>query len=159
MQTRRLPWRPSSILIVALVLANAVMVSIALSRPEENRERSEVTLSGQAQRASRAPRPGSASGRGSGGTRHVIKVEHRLLFAEPFEGIGVEGTYTGVPHTVLKLQYRKADGWESFPLRMRTDETGSFRARVELGEPGSYTLRVLDPGSGMTSERFLLEVG
>ena len=159
MQTRRLPWRASSIFIVALVLANVVMVSVALLRPEENRRRSQVTLSGEAQRPSRTPRPGSASGPGSGAARGVIKVEHRLFFAETFEGIGVEGRYPGMPDTVLKLQYRKAGGWQSFPLTARTDESGRFRGRVELGEPGSYTLRVLDPGSGVTSKRFVLEVG
>jgi hypothetical protein len=159
MPTRRLAWRPSSILIVVLVLANVVMVRISLTRPEDDLGPPRASLSGQGQRAPQMPRAGSASGSGSGVPRRVIKVEHRLLFAEPFEGIGVKGRYVGVPHTVLKLQYRKADRWQDFPLTVRTDKSGRFRGRVELGEPGTHTLRVLDPESGVTSKRFVLEVG
>jgi hypothetical protein len=57
------------------------------------------------------------------------------------------------------VQYRGKNGWLSFPLPVRTNQSGSFRAHVELGEPGRYTLRVLDPGAGVTSEKFILYVG
>ena len=39
-----------------------------------------------------------------------------------------------------------------FPLPAKTDQSGQFTAYVELGQPGRYRLRVLDPDSGMTSK-------
>ena len=147
--------RVSSVLLVLLVLANVVILAVILSRqngdggPESERS---VSLSNQEHSASKAPRPGAPS-------RPVISVEHDLLFADTFETVRVDGSYSGAANTKLTVQYRGKDSWLSFPLPVRTDRSGSFRAHVELGVQGRYTLRVLDPGAGVTSEKFILYVG
>jgi hypothetical protein len=46
----------------------------------------------------------------------------------------------------------------AFPVPAKTDQSGQFTAYVELGQPGRYRLRVLDPGSGVKSEPFLLVI-
>jgi len=48
--------------------------------------------------------------------------------------------------------------WLAFPLPTKTDQSGQFTAYVELGQPGRYPLRVLDPDSGVKSDVFLLVV-
>jgi hypothetical protein len=48
--------------------------------------------------------------------------------------------------------------WLSFPLPAKTDQSGRFTAYVELGQPGRYQLRVLDPDSGGTSKTFMLVI-
>jgi hypothetical protein len=155
MRIRGMRLRPSSVLLVLLVLANVVILAAMLSRQNGDggpgSERS-VSLSNQERSASKAPRPGASS-------RPAIRVEHDLLFADTFETVRVDGRYAGAPNTQLTVQYRARDGWLSFPLPVRTDRSGSFRAHVEMGVEGRYTLRVLDPGAGVTSEKFILYVG
>jgi len=55
--------------------------------------------------------------------------------------------------------------WLAFPVPARTDQSGQFTTYVEFGQPGLmsslgsrgvYRLRVLDPGSGVTSKPFVL---
>ena len=52
--------------------------------------------------------------------------------------------------------------WEGeladFPLPTKTNQSGQFTAYVELGQPGRYQLRVLDPNSGVTSKSFVLVI-
>jgi hypothetical protein len=48
--------------------------------------------------------------------------------------------------------------WLAFPLSAKTDQWGKFTAYVELGRPGLYWLRVLDPDSGVESKPFLLVI-
>ena len=37
-------------------------------------------------------------------------------------------------------------------------QSGQFTAFVELGQPGRYRLRVVDPDSGVTSKTFVLVI-
>jgi hypothetical protein len=46
----------------------------------------------------------------------------------------------------------------AFPVPTKTDQSGQFTAYVELGRPGLYRLRVLDPDSGMKSKTFVLVI-
>ena len=48
--------------------------------------------------------------------------------------------------------------WLDFPVPTKTDQTGQFTAYVELGQPGRYQLRILDPESGVTSTSFVLVI-
>jgi hypothetical protein len=43
-------------------------------------------------------------------------------------------------------------------LPTKTNESGRFTAYVELGQPGRYALRVLDPDSGVTSKILVLVI-
>ena len=53
---------------------------------------------------------------------------------------------------MLRVQRWEGGEWLAFPLPTKTDELGQFTAFVELGQPGRYQLRVLDPDSGVTSK-------
>ena len=78
--------------------------------------------------------------------------------AEPFETIRIRGTYHGGPSTFLRVQRWENDGWRTFPLPTKTDESGHFTAHVELGQPGRYRLRLVDVDSGMSSKPFELVI-
>ena len=61
-------------------------------------------------------------------------------------------------NTFLRLQRWQEDKWLDFPVSTKTDQSGRFTAYVELGQPGRYRLRVLDPDSGVKSEAFVLVI-
>jgi hypothetical protein len=56
------------------------------------------------------------------------------------------------------VQRREEGRWVNFPIPTRTDRLGQFSAYVELGRPGRYPLRVLDPDSGAKSKTFVLVI-
>ena len=96
--------------------------------------------------ASSAPSgpPSSSAGR-------VIQLENPADAAKPFQTVEIEGTYRGGADTSLRVQRWEGGRWLDFPLPTVTDQAGQFNAYVELGQPGRYRLRLLDPDSGVTS--------
>ena len=48
--------------------------------------------------------------------------------------------------------------WLDFPIPTKTDSSGKFTAFIELGQPGRYRLRVLDPDSSVASKTFVLVI-
>jgi hypothetical protein len=88
---------------------------------------------------------------------HEIALDSRTDFARPFETVGIAGTYRGVDApTTLRVQMRSGAGWKEFPLPVTTAPSGTFRAYVELGKPGKYRLRILDPATNTASGLFTL---
>jgi hypothetical protein len=73
----------------------------------------------------------------------------------PINGIA-HGTHTA---TTLRVQHRQGGRWVAFPLPATTDATGRFTAYVDLGAPGTYDLRVVDPRTGRTSDVVTLVIG
>ena len=89
-----------------------------------------------------------------------LALEQPAGTAEPFEAVRIRGTHSGGTRTTfLRLQRWERGAWRTFPVPTRSDRTGRFTTHVELGRPGRYRLRVLDPGSGVASEPVLLVVG
>ena len=85
-----------------------------------------------------------------------IETAARVFFGRPHETIAIPGTYRGVTAAAtLRIQLRVPGGWEDFPLPVVTQETGGFRAYVELGR-GEYRLRLVDPATGTTSKALTL---
>ena len=78
--------------------------------------------------------------------------------ARPFETVQIQGTYPGEGDTFLRVQRWENGKWLDFPLPTKTNKSGRFTAYVELGQPGRYRLRVLDPDSGMACEPFVLVI-
>ena len=80
-----------------------------------------------------------------------ITTSASLYFGRPFETIEIPGTYDGVtgPAT-LRLQVKRRRTWTDFPLPVVTQESGVFRAYVEMGA-GQYDLRLVDPSTGAAS--------
>jgi hypothetical protein len=58
----------------------------------------------------------------------------------------------------LRVQRGEGGKWMDFPLPTKTDQSGRFMAYVELGQPGRYRLRVLDPEFGVKSKPFVLVI-
>jgi hypothetical protein len=88
----------------------------------------------------------------------TIQLEDLAESARPFEAIRIQGTYRGGAGSFLRVQRWEGGKWLDFPLPTKTDQSGQFTAYVELGQPGRYRLRVLDPDSGATSKPFLLVI-
>jgi hypothetical protein len=88
----------------------------------------------------------------------TIQLEDLADSARPFEAVQIQGTYRGGADTFLSVQRWEGGKWLAFPLPTKTDQSGRFTAYVELGQPGRYRLRVLDPGSGVQSEPFVLVI-
>jgi hypothetical protein len=88
----------------------------------------------------------------------TIQLEDLADSARPFQTVRIQGTYRGGAGTFLQVQRWEGDKWLAFPLPTKTDQSGRFTAHVELGQPGRYRLRVLDPDSGVTSKTFVLAI-
>jgi serine/threonine protein kinase len=82
----------------------------------------------------------------------AISVEGPAGSARPFQTVRIQGTYRGGADTLLRVERWEAGKWVAFPLPAKTDKLGQFTAYVELGEPGRYRLRVLDPDAHVTSK-------
>jgi hypothetical protein len=78
--------------------------------------------------------------------------------AKPFQTVRIRGTYRGGADTFLRVQSWEGGIWLDFPLPTKTDKSERFTAHVEFGKQGRYTLRVLDPDSGVASQPFELMV-
>ena len=78
--------------------------------------------------------------------------------ASPFETVRIQGTYPGEGDTFLRVQRLEGGKWLDFPLPTKTDSSGKFTAFIELGQPGRYRLRVLDPDSSVASKTFVLVI-
>lgn len=91
-------------------------------------------------------------------TTQVIQLTDSADSAKPFQTVRYQGTYLGGADTILHVQRWDGAKWEAFPIPAKTDQSGQFTAFVELGKPGQYRLRVVDPGSGVTSTPFVLVI-
>jgi hypothetical protein len=103
--------------------------------------------------------PGAGDKTGSGSAEEKpIQVADPAVSAKPFQTVRIQGRYRGGAETLLQVQRWEAGQWAAFPLPTKTDQSGQFTAYVELGQPGRYQLRVLDPDSGVTSKPFVLVI-
>ena len=93
-----------------------------------------------------------------GGQESTIQLEDLPDRARPFETVRIQGTYPDEGDTFLRVQRLEGGKWLDFPLPTKTDPSGQFTAFIELGQPGRYQLRVLDPDSGVASIPFVLVI-
>jgi hypothetical protein len=102
--------------------------------------------------------PTALSSSSASGEGQAIQLEGAALSAKPFQAVRIQGTYHGGAGTFLQVQRWEGGKWVAFPVPTKTDQSGRFTAYVELGRPGRYRLRVLDPASGVKSKPFLLVI-
>ena len=88
----------------------------------------------------------------------TIQLADPAASAKPFQTVPIRGTYHGAGDTFLRVELWDGGTWQAFPLPAKTDRAGRFTAYVELGRPGRYRLRVLDPDSGVASKSFVLVI-
>ncbi len=99
--------------------------------------------------------PSNAS---TAGEEPIIQLGNLADSVRPFQTVRIEGMYRGGPDTFLQVQRLEGGEWLAFPLPTKTDKSGKFTAFVELGQPGRYRFRVVDPDSGVTSETSVLVI-
>ena len=93
-----------------------------------------------------------------GGQESTIQLEDLPILpglSKPYES---KVRTAGEGDTFLRVQRREGGKWLDFPLPTKTDPSGRFTAFIELGQPGRYRLRVLDPDSGVASKTFALVI-
>jgi serine/threonine protein kinase len=105
----------------------------------------------------------SSSGAGDNGDvgsaeQETIQLENSADSAKPFQTVRIQGTYRGGGDTALRVEREEGGQWLAFPLPTKTDQSGEFTAYVEVGQPGLYQVRVVDPDSNLTSEPSVLVI-
>jgi hypothetical protein len=146
--------------LAVLVVLNVVWLGLLLSRTAgehaaESTSTQSATPDGQSSSA--------ATSRGSDPTdgwapEETIQLADLAASARPFEAVRIQGTYSGAAETFLRVQRWEKGMWLDFPLPTKTDHLGQFTTYVELGRPGRYWLRVMDPRSAATSKPFVLVI-
>jgi hypothetical protein len=102
--------------------------------------------------ASSATTSPSASPTGTATSGSGIETTSSTYFGRPFETVRIEGSYPGARRPArLRVEIRDPGGWTPFPLPAVTTPSGQFTAYVEIGGPGRYQLRIVDPERGATS--------
>jgi hypothetical protein len=154
-RNRRLPL--TLLVLSLLVVLNVVWLGLLLSRATGGRavEPTSTQNGGLSPSAGRSP---TSDPRGGSAEGLTIQLEDLADAARPFQTVRIQGTYHGGADTFVRVQRWEGGEWLDFPLPTKTDQSGQFTAYVEFGQPGSYRLRVLDPGSGVTSKPVVLVI-
>jgi hypothetical protein len=143
--------------LVVCVCLGGVLAAVLLGRGESSP--TDPTTSGDVTAVSppgEATSAGAATPSGSAGTTPAIETTRDFYFGRPDETIAIDGRYVHAPDSArLRLQVRRPDGWQTFPLPAVPRRSGAFRAYVELGV-GQYRLRFVDPDTGTMSKPFTL---
>jgi len=156
-RNRRL--RLTLLVLAVLIILNVVWLGLLLSRrPGERAAETTSTHSATTGGASTASPPAAAEPRSGPAEREAIQLEDLPNSAKPFETVRIQGMYRGGPDTFLRVQRWEGGKWVAFPVPTKTDHSGRFTAHVEVGRPGRYQLRLLDPGSSVTSKTFSLVI-
>jgi hypothetical protein len=168
-----LPGRNRRLQLTLLVLAVVVILNVAwlalllYRAPGEVAVESTSTQSATPDGVSSSARPSPTSDRrvtpGAGantgsGSAEAIQLEKVAHSASPFQPVRIQGSYHGGANTFLRVQRQEEGKWLDFPVPTKTDQSGRFTTYVEFGQPGRYQLRVLHPGSGVTSKTFVLVI-
>jgi hypothetical protein len=154
--------RLTLLVLAVLVILNVVWLGLLLTRASgeravESTSTQSASPGGLSLSTPRSPSSGPWSRSVEGG-RETIQVEDVPDSARPFETVRIQGRYHGGPDTFLRVQRWEGDNWLAFPVPTKTDQSGHFTTYVEFGQPGRYPLRMLDPGSGLTSKTFVLVI-
>jgi hypothetical protein len=104
-----------------------------------------------------APTSGGTDLPGRGGRIRLASTSYSV---QPFQTLRIRGSYPGVPPvTALRVQHREGSRWLMFPLPVTTGAAGRFTAYVDIGGPGKYLLRIVDPKGNVASPAVTVYVG
>jgi hypothetical protein len=147
------------LVLAVLVILNVGWLGLLLSRGPgegavESTSSQSATASGVSSSAGRPP----ASNSRDGSAAETIQLADLAESARPFEAVRIQGVYPGRPKIFLRVQRLERGQWLDFPLPTKTNQSGQFTTYVELERPGRYWLRVVDPGSAVTSKPFVLVI-
>ena len=117
-------------------------------------------VSDEVPRATASPTVSASTASGAPPDALRFELASTTYSGEAFETVPIDGVLQGAPAgTTLRVQLRQDGGWQAFPLPTTTDAAGRFTAYVELGEPGTYELRVRDPSTRQVSPVVTLQIG
>ena len=152
--------RFGSLALAATALAALLIGALlfAATRDRDVTAQSVPTVTATARTVTKPTNAPSNQSTDTGGEESTIQLEDLPKSARPFETVRVQGTYRGGADTFLRVQRWEKGKWLAFPIPTKTDQSGKFTAYVELGQPGRYQLRVLDPGSGAAAKPFVLVI-
>ena len=142
---------------LAALLIGALLFAASRDRGVTAQSVPTVTATPTATVAKPTSKPSNETTR-TGRQEPTIQLEDMADPARPFQPVRIEGRYRGGPDRFLQVQRWEGGEWLAFPVPTKTDKSGKFTAYVELGQPGRYRLRVLDPGSGLTSKPFVVVI-
>ena len=148
------------LVLAVLVILDGAWLGLLLSRGPGQRavDIASTQSATPGEGSSSASPPAAAEPRSGPVEGEAIQLENLPDSAKPFETVRIQGTYRGGPDTFLRVQRWEGGKWVAFPVPTKTDQSGQFTAHVELGQLGRYQLRLLDPGSSVTSKTFLLVI-
>jgi serine/threonine protein kinase len=144
------------VLAAALVIVTGSATAWLVGAPDSSGVSAPITQSPVAGELPSSADPSQAAP--SGSPPASIRLRSSVDSAKPFQAARIQGTYPGGAGTFLRVQRWEEGAWLTFPVPAKTDQSGQFTVYVELGQPGRYRLRVLDPGSGATSEPVVLVI-
>jgi hypothetical protein len=142
---------------LAALLIGALLFATSRDRGVTAQSIPTVTASATAPVTKPTSEPSNQS-RDTGGEEPTIQLEVLADSGRPFQPVRIEGRYRGGADIFLRVQRWESGEWVDFPVPTKADRSGQFTAFVEFGQPGRYRLRVLDPGSGLTSKTFALVI-
>ncbi len=142
---------------LAAVLIGALFFGASRDSSVTARSAPTVTATATAT-VSKPPSERSDESTDTGRGESTIQLEDLSDSARPFEAVRIQGAYRDGAGTFLRVQRWEGGRWLDFPLPMKTDQSGQFITQAEFGQPGRYSLRVLDPDSGATSETFVVVI-
>jgi hypothetical protein len=142
---------------LAALLIGALLFTASRDRGGAAQSVPTVTATGIATASEPTSDPSNKS-TNTGGAKPTIQLVDLPGSARPFQNVRIKGTYRSGPDTFVQVQRWEGGEWVASPLPAKTDESGKFTAFVELGQPGRYQLRVVDPDSGVASETFVLVI-
>jgi hypothetical protein len=150
--------RLKTLVLAVLVLLNVAWLGFLLSRTLADRPAESTQTATSIRPSSKATSPAVSAPREGTAEQRIIQVEDPPDSARAFQSVRVQGTYRGGPETFLRVERSEGGRWLAFPVPTKTDQAGHFTTYVELGQPGRYPLRVVDPSSGVKSKIFVLEI-
>jgi hypothetical protein len=152
--------RLTLLVLVILTILNVVWLGLLLARArDEPAAESTSTQSATPGGVWSSAGPSQASDpRNDSAEEKIIQVVDVADSTRTFQPVRIQGMYRGGANTFLRVQRWEKGRWLDFPIPTKTDHSGQFTTYVELGQPGPYRLRVLDPNSGVTSKAFVLVI-
>jgi len=154
---RRFGYLALAATVMAALLIGALLFVVSRDRGVTAQSVPTVTATATATATKPTSKPSNETTR-TGRQEPTIQLKDLADPARPFQPVRIEGRYPGGPDTFLQVQRWEGGEWLTFPYPARTDKSGKFTAFVELGQPGRFRIRLLDPDSGVTSKTFVLVI-
>lgn len=90
--------------------------------------------------------------------KKVISLSAAQTQVAPMQQIDLSGTYPGGEGAILQVQRFEGGGWENFPASPVSVSDQTFSTYILTGIPGEQRFRMVDTGSGKTSNEIRITV-